>query len=62
MIVPKVKVQINTSGAWRDVLTFEAPRQAEVVAALAALAAAIEHRASFCLVHEGGKREWLRQT
>ena len=55
----KITLQVNTSGAWRNVLDFEVARKPEVVAAVNALFDAVDHRASFCLVHPNNRREWL---
>ncbi|WP_424682952.1 hypothetical protein [Frateuria sp. YIM B11624] len=56
-------LQINTAGAWREVLHFEPENREKVLAGLAALAGVIGDSARWCLLHQGGrhhgKREWL---
>lgn len=52
-------LQINTAGAWKNVVTFDAARRAEVVKAVGNLAGILGDGARWCILHEGGRREWL---
>jgi hypothetical protein len=55
-----MKLQINTSGAWRNVVEFEADRCEAVLDALPEFARAInEDRARWCIVDDHGSRHWL---
>lgn len=54
-----ITLQINTTGAWRNVLQFEPARRGEVVKAAAGLASAAGSDVSWSLLHANGKREWL---
>lgn len=54
-----MKLQVNTSGAWKNVCEFDASRRAEVVKALTALIHALGKVAKWCIVHDDGSREWL---
>jgi hypothetical protein len=53
-------LQINTSGAWRHLLTFAPARRAEILAAAAALAGTLGDRTKWSILHPEGRREWLR--
>ncbi|UJM85291.1 hypothetical protein [Rhodanobacter denitrificans] len=52
-------LQVNTSGAWRNVLTFDPAQRAAIVAGLAGLANTLGDDTTWCLHHPDGKREWL---
>lgn len=54
-----MKLQVNTKGAWRDVVEFDEARRAEVLAALVELMHALGKVAKWCLVRDDGSREWL---
>jgi hypothetical protein len=55
-----ITLQINTNGAWRNVLTFDPARRDEILAGLAALAGVLGDGARWCLLNQDdGKREWL---
>lgn len=51
-------LQINTHGAWRNVLAFEAEREAEIIVALKPLARAVP-LAGWCVLYADGRRNWL---
>ena len=52
-------LQINTSGAWRNVLTFELAREAEIVEACRYLAREAPE-AKWCIIrHAEGRRYFL---
>lgn len=53
-----MQLQINTTGAWRKVLDFEARERRRVLQALAILMS-VAPDAKWCLLHDGGRREWL---
>lgn len=55
-----MKLQVNTSGAWKAVVEFEPERRTDVLKALHALDQALGAGAKWCLVHENGEREWLK--
>jgi len=52
-------LQVNTSGAWRNVLTFAPDIRAQILASMAPLANTLGESATWCIHHPGGKREWL---
>ena len=52
-------LQINTTGAWRNVVSFPPEREAEVVAALAPLAAVLR-QAQWCILRENNTRHWVK--
>lgn len=54
-----ITLQINTSGAWKNMLTFEPARRAEVMRALKVFAGVLGASTRWCLLHPDGKREWL---
>jgi len=55
-----MKLQINTSGAWRNVVDFPDERRDAVLRALPELARAIgDENARWCIVDAAGKRDWL---
>ena len=54
-----MKLQVNTSGAWKNVLDFDKSRLDQVRKAIDVLAAAIGHTAKWCIVDDNGKRQWL---
>lgn len=58
----ELTLQINTSGAWKNVVKFDARRKAEVVKAAAVLSSALGEDTSWCLLHESGRREWLSRS
>jgi hypothetical protein len=53
-------LQINTSGAWKNLLTFAPERRDEILRATAVLAGVLGDSTTWCLVHPDGKREWLK--
>lgn len=55
----KITLQVNSTGAWRNVIEFDAVRRDNVVQALWVLSQALGG-ARFCLMHPDGKREWLK--
>lgn len=55
-----MKLQVNTSGAWKDVVRFEPTRKAEVIEAVRVLQKALGEHTKWCVVDETGNREWLR--
>lgn len=55
-----ITLQINTSGAWKNLLTFAPKRRDEVLRATAVLAGVLGESTTWCLVHPDGKREWLK--
>jgi len=52
-------LQVNTSGSWRNVLTFAPARRTEILASLAPLANTLGDNTTWCIHHPDGKREWL---
>lgn len=52
-------LQINTSGAWRNLLRFEPARRADVLRATRIFAGVLGEEAKWCIVDADGKREWL---
>lgn len=52
-------LQVNTSGSWRNVLTFEPAKRNAIIAGLAGLANTLGDATTWCLHHPDGKREWL---
>lgn len=56
---PTCMLQVNTSGSWRNVLTFDPARRDEILAGLAGLANTLGDSAKWCLHHPDSKREWL---
>lgn len=52
-------LQVNTSGSWRNVLTFEPAQRAAILAGVAELANVLGDTTTWCLHHPDGKREWL---
>lgn len=54
-----MKLQVNTAGAWKDVCHFEAARKAEVAKAVAQLASIAGVKATWSVLHDNGKREWI---
>lgn len=60
MSTDKVKLQLNTSGAWKDVASFDEAQSSEVVQALDRLDRAVGRGAiRWCLVDLNGVRSWL---
>jgi hypothetical protein len=59
-VTDKITLQVNTSGAWKNVTDFDADRRAAVMAAVDTLAFAIGTHARWCFMHADGKREGLR--
>ena len=51
-------LQVNTHGAWRNVLTFDLAREAEVVEACRHLARAVPET-KWCILYADGRREFL---
>lgn len=56
-----ITLQINTSGAWKNMLTFAPERREEVLRAVGTLAGVLGSGTTWCLLHPDGKREWLRE-
>jgi hypothetical protein len=55
-----MKLQVNNSGAWKHVATFDAGRRGQVIAATIRMARALDaHRVRWSIVGDDGKREWL---
>jgi hypothetical protein len=52
------QLQVNTAGAWRNVVRFEAAMRPKVIEAVAVLSSAVPD-ATWCIVHPDGKREWI---
>lgn len=52
-------LQVNTHGAWRNVLKFELQREAAVIEALKTLARVVPE-AKWCIVYADGRKNWLR--
>jgi hypothetical protein len=52
-------LQINTKGAWRNVLDFEARSRGDIVAGLKPLARVLGDAAKWSVLHDDGRREWL---
>jgi hypothetical protein len=55
-----ITLQINTAGAWKNLVQFDDAEREEVLTGLKGLAQALGDRASWCLLHDDGHREWLR--
>lgn len=53
-----MKLQINTSGAWRNVCEFAAGRHREVKSAVEKIAPLVD--ADWCIVDDEGRREWIK--
>lgn len=53
-------LQVNTNGAWKSVASFDAARREDVIAGLSGLAQQLGESVTWCLLHDDGKREWLR--
>lgn len=55
-----MKLQVNNSGAWKHVATFDAGRRGDVIAAVIRLARAVNADRVRCpIVDDDGNREWL---
>ena len=52
-------LQVNTSGSWRNVLTFAPADRERILSSLAPLATTLGESTTWCIHHPGGKREWL---
>lgn len=52
------QLQVNTAGAWRNVVRFEAAYRPKVIEAVALLSSAVPD-ATWCIVHPDGNREWI---
>lgn len=55
-----MKLQINTSGAWKDVAPFDAAQLAEVEAAVARLVPALGD-SQFAVLRDDGQRLYYRE-
>lgn len=61
-----MKLQMNTNGAWRNVVEFEPARRSEIRRAAAYLSAVLDGKCKFCIEQADpdgrsrGKREWIR--
>ncbi|MGA7438607.1 MAG: hypothetical protein WBW32_10840 [Luteibacter sp.] len=53
-----ITLQVNTAGAWRNVLTFASHRAPAMREAVKALQAAADTTAKWCFLDDG-RREWL---
>lgn len=53
-----MQLQINTSGSWRKLFDFPTHDRPRVMQALAILKGTLPD-AKWCLLHDGGRREWL---
>lgn len=58
---PTLTLQINTTGAWRSVVSFEASRRREVARAIRHLARVLDPSPKWCFLSADGRREWLDQ-
>jgi hypothetical protein len=55
-----MKLQVNTSGAWKNVVEFQPERRAEIIEALQVLRDVLrEDDPKWSLLSENGSREWL---
>lgn len=54
-----MKLQVNTKGAWRQVLDFGAEQLAAVIEGLVPLARALGSDVRWSVVHDDGHRVWL---
>lgn len=54
-----MKLQINTTGAWRNVAEFDAGDRQGVIHAVGALHGLLP-RSKWALLHDDGRREWLQ--
>lgn len=54
-----VTLQVNTRGAWRNLMEFDEARLAEVRRAVGEFARVMGADAKWCFVHPDGHREWL---
>lgn len=54
-----ITLQINTAGAWKNVVQFDESQREGVLDGLKGLAQALGPKVTWCLVDENGKREWL---
>lgn len=55
-----MKLQVNENGSWRNLVTFDAKRRDEIVAAAKVFAQVLGADVKWCVVGDDGKREWLR--
>ncbi|HEY4294540.1 hypothetical protein [Luteibacter sp.] len=55
----KLMLQLNTSGAWRNMVQFEVDRRDEVLRATHIFAGVLGKGAKWSILHADGKREWL---
>lgn len=55
----RLTLQINTSGAWRNVCKFDPSRRDEVVAAAKVFGQVLGDGVSWGLLHPNGTRAWL---
>jgi hypothetical protein len=56
-----MKLQVNTSGAWKDIGEFEKEREEMILEGLRILNNALDgRRPKWCLVDDKGNREWLK--
>lgn len=53
-------LQVNTSGAWKNIVQFHEAARDEVLVGLKGLAQALGDDVTWCLVHGDGHREWLK--
>lgn len=53
-------LQVNTSGAWKNVAQFDRACTANVIDAARVLSQALGGQAKFCVVAPDGTREWIK--
>lgn len=56
-----ITLQINTAGSWKHMLQFEPARRTEILQALGVFASVLGDTTRWCLLHQDGTREWLRE-
>lgn len=54
-----MRLQVNTSGAWRNVVDFPADRRDDVLRGVVILARVMGTTAKWSFLMENGRREWL---
>ena len=61
MTSPELQLQVNTAGAWKNVVRFEPARRPQVIEAVAILSRPVP-AATWCIVHADGRREWISNS
>lgn len=56
----KLTLQINTAGAWKNVVTFDKDKREPVLAAAGLLARILGPSTKWALIDEFGHRQWLK--